>query len=84
VVISQDYLRVHNLEGDSKTNLKAIVTSIYAVGCTLGAGVAFTLGERMGRRKTILMGTTIMTIGAILQASSFSVPHMMVGRIVTG
>ncbi|OAA56723.1 MFS sugar transporter [Niveomyces insectorum RCEF 264] len=82
VVISDDYLAVHNLAG--KTNLSSIITSIYAIGCTLGAIVAFTVGERMGRRKTILVGTTIMAIGAILQASSFSVPHMMVGRIVSG
>lgn len=84
VVISQDYLKTHNLEGDDKTNLSAIVTSIYAIGCTVGAIVAFSIGEGMGRKKTIMTGTVIMTIGAILQASSFSVAQMMIARIISG
>lgn len=84
VVISDDYLKVHNLEGDDKTDLSAIVTSIYAIGCTVGAIVAFSIGEGMGRKKSIIFGTTIMTIGAILQASSFSVAQMIVGRIISG
>lgn len=36
VVISKDYLDVHDLHGSGKTNLLSIVTSIYAVGCFLG------------------------------------------------
>ncbi|TGJ86216.1 hypothetical protein E0Z10_g2514 [Xylaria hypoxylon] len=40
--------------------------------------------EKLGRRKTIIIGTVIMAIGAVLQTSSFSVPHMIVARIVTG
>ena len=42
------------------------------------------LGERLGRRKSFLMGVTIMSIGAILQISAFSVPHMIVARLITG
>ena len=41
-------------------------------------------GEKLGRKKAILAGTTIMTIGAILQIASYSVPQMIVGRIVAG
>ncbi|KAI4599134.1 hypothetical protein KJ359_002092 [Pestalotiopsis sp. 9143b] len=84
VVISKDYLDVHDLHGSGKTNLLSIVTSIYAVGCFLGAVVAFTIGERLGRKKTIMVGSCIMAVGAALQTSSFSVPHMMVGRIISG
>jgi hypothetical protein len=36
VVISEDYLTVHNLLGDEKTSLLSIITSIYAIGCFLG------------------------------------------------
>ncbi|KAI0867448.1 hexose carrier protein [Hypoxylon argillaceum] len=84
VVITQDYLDVHDLDGPEKTNIRSIVTSIYTIGCFLGALLAFSIGENLGRRKTVIIGTAIMTVGAILQASSFSVPHMIVGRIVTG
>ncbi|KAI1638136.1 general substrate transporter [Biscogniauxia mediterranea] len=84
VVIAQDYLDVHDLNGPNKTNILSIVTSIYTIGCFLGAAVAFSIGERLGRKKTILVGTSVMTVGGILQTSSFSVPHMIVARIITG
>ncbi|KAI0202397.1 general substrate transporter [Astrocystis sublimbata] len=84
VVISQDYLDVHDLDGPSKTNIRSIVTSIYTIGCFFGSLAAFSIGEKLGRRKTIIYGTIIMTVGAVLQTTSFSVPHMIVARIVTG
>lgn len=84
VVITQDYLDVHDLNGTDKTNTRSIVTSIYTIGCFFGALLAFSIGEKLGRRKTVIIGTVIMTIGAILQTTSFSVPHMIVARIVTG
>jgi MFS family permease len=54
------------------------------VGCFLGAIVAFTIGERLGRKKTIMIGSTTMAVGAALQASAFSPAQMIVGRIVSG
>ncbi|KAI4867442.1 general substrate transporter [Hypoxylon rubiginosum] len=84
VVISKDYLDVHNLNGHENTNVLSIITSIYTIGCFFGAITAFYIGEVIGRKKTVLVGTVIMTIGAILQTSSFSVPHMIVARIITG
>ena len=38
----------------------------------------------MGRKKTFLIGVVIMTIGAILQICAFSVPQMIVARLITG
>ena len=38
---------------------------------------AFSLGERLGRKKSILLGTTVMSLGAILQISSYSVAQMI-------
>ena len=54
------------------------------VGCFFGAIAAFSLGEMLGRRKTVLLGTTIMSIGAILQITAYSTAQMIVGRIVAG
>ncbi|KAI5865122.1 general substrate transporter [Durotheca rogersii] len=84
VVISQDYLDVHELRGPENTNMLSIITSIYTIGCFLGAVAALLVGERYGRTKTILIGTAIMTVGAILQTTSYSKPHMIVARIVSG
>lgn len=83
-MISQDFLRLHDLEGSTKTTLLGTVTAIYDVGCFLGSISAYWLGEKLGRRNTVLVGTTIMSIGALLQASSYSLGQMMAGRVIAG
>ncbi|KAJ5100430.1 hypothetical protein N7456_006482 [Penicillium angulare] len=84
VVVTQDFLDVHNLNGPSKTTTLSTVTAIYDVGCFFGAIIAFTGGERLGRKKSILWGTGTMLIGTILQTSSFSLPQRFVGRVILG
>lgn len=84
MVISQNFLEVHDLVGPTKTKALSTVTAIYDVGCFIGAIVAFTIGERLGRKKAIMLGTTIMAVGTILQASSFSLAQMFVGRVILG
>lgn len=46
------------------------------IGCFFGAIVAFVVGDWLGRKKTILVGTTIMSIGAILQITAYSVAQV--------
>ncbi|RDW81182.1 sugar porter family MFS transporter [Aspergillus mulundensis] len=84
VVISPDYLRVHDLEGPSRTNVLSTVTAIYNVGCFLGAVCATWVGGKLGRKRSVILGIAIMTVGAILQTTSYGVPHMIIGRIVSG
>ena len=50
----------------------------------LGAISTFGFGERLGRKKTLLVGVTIMSVGAILQTCAFSVAQMIVARLITG
>lgn len=42
------------------------------------------IGNPLGRKKVIMLGTAIMVVGAILQASATTLPHFIVGRIITG
>lgn len=84
VVINQNFLKLHDLVGPSRTKVLSTVAAIYDVGCFLGAIAACIFGERLGRKKTVLIGTTIMTIGAILTASSYSLAQIFVGRVVLG
>ncbi|KAL4963229.1 sugar porter family MFS transporter [Aspergillus stella-maris] len=84
VVVTPDFLEIHDLVGPSRTTILSTVTAIYDVGCFIGAMLAFSLGERLGRKKTILLGCTTMAIGTILKASSFSLAQMFVGRVVLG
>lgn len=42
------------------------------------------IGEKLGRKKTFLIGVTIMSIGAILQSCSYSRAQIIVARLITG
>ncbi|THZ99008.1 general substrate transporter [Aureobasidium pullulans] len=66
------------------TNLIAIIVAIYEIGCFIGAVITSFIGESLGRRKSILIGVLIMIVGALLQATAYHIPHMLVGRIVSG
>ena len=42
------------------------------------------MGEQLGRRISILIGTIIMIVGSLLQATAYTLSHMIVARIVAG
>ena len=82
--MTPDFLQTLKLDGPENTSLLGTVTAIYDVGCFFGAVAAIWLGELLGRKKTIILGTTIMTVGAILQIAAYGVPQMIAGRIIAG
>ncbi|PWY87140.1 MFS sugar transporter [Aspergillus sclerotioniger CBS 115572] len=59
-------------------------TAIYEIGCFVGAIIALLVGERIGRRMCIIAGCIVLAIGAALQCSAYTIPHLIVGRIVAG
>ncbi|KAL9050948.1 MAG: hypothetical protein Q9162_006333 [Coniocarpon cinnabarinum] len=63
---------------------QGISVAAYNVGCFLGAVLTIWVGNYLGRKKTIFVGSIIMTVGATLQCTAFQLPHFIVGRIVTG
>ncbi|OJI80931.1 hypothetical protein ASPTUDRAFT_77731 [Aspergillus tubingensis CBS 134.48] len=70
--------------GHGSSSLQGTVTAIYEIGCFFGAIIALLIGERIGRRWCIIAGCIILSIGAALQCSAYSIPHLIVGRIVAG
>jgi len=64
--------------------LQSFTIAIYEVGCLFGALSNLWVGDKLGRRRTIVVGGSIMIAGAILQTTAFSFPHLIVARIVTG
>ncbi len=69
VIVTSDFLDTHSLNG--KTGLIGTVTALYDIGCFFGAILAVAIGEKLGRKNCILMGTSIMTIGAVIQIASY-------------
>lgn len=57
---------------------------MFNLGCVAGAVLTIWIGDYLGRKKTILAGTAIMIVGAILQATSYSWAQLLVGRFIAG
>ncbi|POS73305.1 hypothetical protein DHEL01_v208301 [Diaporthe helianthi] len=68
----------------TRSTHQGIAVASYNLGCFLGAIIAIFIGNPLGRKKMIMVGTSIMLVGAILQASAFTLDHFIIGRIITG
>lgn len=82
VIVTQDFLKT--LKITNNTSLQGTITAIYDIGCFFGAIAAYFIGDRLGRKKTVLLGTTILSIGALLQITTYSVAQIIVGRVIAG
>ncbi|KAL5521975.1 hypothetical protein ACEPAF_1831 [Sanghuangporus sanghuang] len=64
--------------------LQSFVVAVYELGCLVGALSNLWVGDKLGRRRTIMVGGTIMIVGAALQTASVSYAMLVVARIITG
>ncbi|OCL03158.1 hypothetical protein AOQ84DRAFT_278336, partial [Glonium stellatum] len=48
------------------------ITALYDIDCFFGAIATIVIGDSLGCNKSILLDTTIMSVGAILRISAFS------------
>jgi len=66
------------------SNIQGITVGGYTLGCFFGACATIWLGNMLGRKRTIMLGSSIMIVGAAIQASSFSLGQLIAGRLITG
>ncbi|CAG5137575.1 uncharacterized protein ALTATR162_LOCUS156 [Alternaria atra] len=52
--------------GNPNPTMTGLVTAIYDVGCALGAVVAFVFGEKIGRKRSIILANIIMFVARII------------------
>lgn len=75
------------VNGDS--TWQGFVTAIYAVGCFLGALFILMFGDKLGRRRSIFLGASVMILGVIIQIASVppntgATAQFIIGRCITG
>ncbi|OKL56581.1 hypothetical protein UA08_08124 [Talaromyces atroroseus] len=73
--------------GTQKSNNSTIQGTVVAslmLGACAGSLTCMWLGEILGRRKTIFSGACLGLIGQILECTSYSLPQLVVGRVLVG
>ncbi|KAK0272889.1 hypothetical protein LTR35_012559 [Friedmanniomyces endolithicus] len=81
VIINQNFLDTF---GNPSANMQGTMTSLYNIGCFFGAMSTLFTGDWLGRPRQIILGSTVIAIGAVIQTSSSTVAQMIVGRIIAG
>ncbi|KAF9559621.1 hypothetical protein EC968_006521 [Mortierella alpina] len=66
------------------SSLQGGIVASMAAGSFLGALLAGPLGDRISRKRTIMLAAIIWIVGSILQCASVNVGMLIVGRIVNG
>ncbi|KAK5653989.1 hypothetical protein OQA88_7665 [Cercophora sp. LCS_1] len=82
IIATPDFLDQFDLQDNP--SLQGNTVSVYNLGCFFGALCVLVIGEPLGRKRTIVFGTIIMAVGALLQIAAFDIPQMIVGRVVAG
>lgn len=59
-----------------------MIASSYTLAAALGSLTVMVFGMLLGRRYCIIIGNVCATVGGVLQATSWSVPQMIVGRVI--
>ena len=77
---------VQSIEADytKEPILTGFVVAIALIGCAVGAIAAGALSDRYGRLKVMIVGSALFLISSIGSALTFSVPDLIVWRILGG
>ncbi|CAG8299672.1 unnamed protein product [Penicillium salamii] len=60
------------------------VVSLYDVGCFIGAMSLGYLADPLGRERTLSVACAVFVVGAVLQAASYTVVQITIGRVILG
>ena len=63
---------------------KELITALCAAGAFCGAIIAGVTADRYGRKPAIWFASVLFTIGAIIQASAYTIIQMSFGRVLIG
>jgi len=61
-----------------------ITVSSYPLGALVGCATNCIVGDTLGRRRMIWMSMAFIIVGACLQTSAYTLPHLVVARVITG
>lgn len=62
--------------------MQGTVVAMYTLGALFGALSCIWIGDLLGRIRTIQLGAAVTALGALIEATSFSLAQLIVGRFV--
>ncbi|KAF9263859.1 general substrate transporter [Marasmius fiardii PR-910] len=81
IIGNEDFKNTFGHPTDTK---EGIIVSSYNLGCFTGCIINFIFGDWLGRRRAMWLAMALITVGAVLQTTAFSVPHIIIARVITG
>ncbi|KAL2868795.1 sugar porter family MFS transporter [Aspergillus lucknowensis] len=60
------------------------VVSMYDIGCFVGAMSTGALADLYGRERLLAFSSVVCIVGAVIQAGSYTIPQIIIGRVVLG
>ncbi|QGI67572.1 hypothetical protein CEK26_011523 [Fusarium fujikuroi] len=81
ILVSKDFIET---VGHPSVEAQGTMTSVYNLGCFGGALSTLYTGDKLGRPRSLIVGSLIIALGAIIQATVFGPTQMYVGRVVAG
>ncbi|POS79801.1 hypothetical protein DHEL01_v201806 [Diaporthe helianthi] len=79
-----DTIHFTGSEKSSHSTLQGFVVATFVIGALFGALSCSWAGDEFGRRNVIFVAGVVSLIGVILEASSFHLAQLIVGRILVG
>ncbi|KAI7916095.1 sugar transporter STL1 [Pyricularia oryzae] len=73
-----------SIESAQRATNQGIAVASYNLGCFVGAVIAIWISNPLGRKRMIILGTSIMVVGTIIKITAFSLVHLVIGRIIMG
>lgn len=81
LIVNPWFLKTFN---HPNASLLGTVSATYNIGGFIGSMAAFFVGDPLGRRRTILAGIAVSTVGVIPFCTATSIGSLLTGRIVCG
>jgi MFS family permease len=60
------------------------IIALYNIGCLAGCAIAAIWGIKLGRKRAVIVGCSIMIVGGAIQASTRGAGQLIAGRLISG
>lgn len=74
---------INTTTAHGNAQLQGFTLGTYNIGSFFGALLTAVIGERLGRKGSIVLGCSIIAVGTALQCSSFGLPQLIVSYFLT-